>query len=352
MLGISLKRYDVKNGHATRLPTHVDIPLEMRSPYFDCNDFIGRPNISTSDFKLVLESVVCHRGTTPNSGHYIALARAWAPVQGSSENFASTSREVWLQHDDLAAERVTVVDINKALQDEAALPYLLFYRVRPIDEDVELSGDPPPYEESENSFITVDQKLANYQNESRPSSEVSEQPTRRASRAVSLSDTGTSPPLMVEPRVHSMFLPDMSNGTSAKSENTTTGQTTPIEETRSADAQPNPRPATKAKSARPSLEIGERLRTGKMGKLSSRFSRDRLASIDAAPSNNERASELSLSNGPTAKEGTKTQAPTNAPVEGAKPSKPKDKLNRFKTVRHRNRRGNGSKEPDRECAMM
>ena len=347
MLGICLKRYDVKNGQAMRLNTHVDIPLEMKSPYFDCNDNLDRPDIPTSDSKLVLESVVCHRGTTPNSGHYIAFARAWAPNQGSGENSPGAIHEVWLQHDDLAAERVKVVDISKALQDEAALPYLLFYRVRPIDEAMEHTGDPPPYEESEESFVTVDQKLANYQNESRPSSEIGDPAARRASRAVSVSDSGLGQPTVAEPRVHSMFLPDVSNGTSAKVEQVLSGPTTPLDETRSADPQPSPKPAPKAKSARPSLDLGEKIKVGKMGKLSSRLSRDKLASFDAAPPPTESRNEASSGN----------QRDVGKPqlADGVKPNKSKDKLNRFKTVRHRNKKANasqGAKEPERECRVM
>ena len=40
----------------------------------------------------------------------------------------------------LAPVRVAEVDIRKALREES--PYLLFYRVQPIDEDLALRGDP------------------------------------------------------------------------------------------------------------------------------------------------------------------------------------------------------------------
>lgn len=51
----------------------------------------------------------------------------------------------WLRFDDLARERVKVIDIEKALKDES--PYLLFYQVQPINEDL-ARGDPPSYSEA------------------------------------------------------------------------------------------------------------------------------------------------------------------------------------------------------------
>jgi hypothetical protein len=58
-----------------------------------------------------------------------------------------------MRFDDLANERVTEVDIAVALKEES--PYLLFYQVQPIDEEL-ARGDPPSYSEAQSGFSTVD----------------------------------------------------------------------------------------------------------------------------------------------------------------------------------------------------
>ena len=340
MLGICLKRYEVRNGQTTRLSTHVDIPLEMRSPYFDCNDNPGRPDIPTSDFKLVLESVVCHKGTTPNAGHYIALARVRAGSQDNSETFSdvtggqehNTGSDIWIRHDDLGSDRVKAVDINQALQDHSALPYLLFYRVRPIDDGASLNEELPPYEAFGESFASVDEKLANYQAEARASQDASDHSSRRASRA--LSDThrsrGSS---MVEDRSQSAH----TAGSGTKSEQPATGQTTPFEGSRNGDSKrQTSRPTSKPKSARPSFELGDRT-VGRMGKLSSRFSRDKLVDSGTIMSNNEPQHEKRVEGSPKA--------------DGVKHNKSHQKLNKFMSTKHKHKRVVG-KEPDRDCIMM
>lgn len=90
------------------------------------------------NFKLLLQSVVCHRGNSVDSGHYISLVRSAGSnitppaSSGSDVNFAEGS-EPWMRFDDLATERVTLINIEQALKDES--PYLLFYQIVPIDEN-------------------------------------------------------------------------------------------------------------------------------------------------------------------------------------------------------------------------
>lgn len=65
-------------GVGSRLDTYIDIPLEMRLPHFisdDCgHDEEGfEPNFT--NFKLSLLSVICHRGSSLDAGHYISLVR-------------------------------------------------------------------------------------------------------------------------------------------------------------------------------------------------------------------------------------------------------------------------------------
>ncbi|KAF2429069.1 cysteine proteinase [Tothia fuscella] len=145
VLGICLKRYMVDpQGNATRLNTHIDIPLEMGIPHFiDDSEPSGAYAANFTNFKLSLQSVICHRGKSLDAGHYISLVRDH--VVNSVDNPANAP---WLRFDDLAKDRVAPVNIHEALKEET--PYLLFYQVQPIDE-VEAedtpNGAPPTYDE-------------------------------------------------------------------------------------------------------------------------------------------------------------------------------------------------------------
>ncbi|KAI9677453.1 MAG: hypothetical protein M1817_006407 [Caeruleum heppii] len=152
VLGLCLKRYHVAaNGASSRLNTKVDIPLEIGLPHFIQDENPSEAGHPVGNFKLSLQSVVCHRGTSVDVGHYIAL------VRGQAQNAANASADVtdedhsssgttdrWMRFDDLAGDRVTYVDIERALQEES--PYLLFYQVQPIGGEPE--PPPPPYSET------------------------------------------------------------------------------------------------------------------------------------------------------------------------------------------------------------
>ena len=150
VLGIALKRYQVSNdGVASRLDTYVDIPLEIAVPKFVSDDNMADDSPLVGNFKLVLQSVVCHRGTSVSSGHYVSLVRGQAANAKDRRSFdihrpgspdSDDDSDPWMLFDDLAKERVTYIDINQKLREEC--PYLLFYQVQPIDEL------PPTYEES------------------------------------------------------------------------------------------------------------------------------------------------------------------------------------------------------------
>ncbi|KAI4131975.1 MAG: hypothetical protein LQ338_000959 [Usnochroma carphineum] len=126
ILGICLKRYSfLPNGQAVRKSTYVDIPLEIGLPHFIQDDNMAEDGPAFGNFKLSLQSAVCHRGTRVDSGHYIGLVRTMD--SGDAEG------NRWLRHDDLAKERVAEVNIEQFLREET--PYLLFYQVVPIDGD-------------------------------------------------------------------------------------------------------------------------------------------------------------------------------------------------------------------------
>jgi len=130
------------NGVGSRLDTFIDIPVEIGIPHFisdDCGhgDAGYEPNFT--NFKLSLLAVICHRGKSLDAGHYIAL------VRGKEDSHGQATQ--WLRFDDLAAQRIATVDIQKALRDEC--PYLLFYQTRPIDDDdVSDKDEPPSYDEA------------------------------------------------------------------------------------------------------------------------------------------------------------------------------------------------------------
>ncbi|OAA54214.1 ubiquitin hydrolase family protein [Cordyceps fumosorosea ARSEF 2679] len=165
VVGICLKRYAMTStGQPQRHNTYIDIPDSLRLPHFMLAD---GPNTNpddsllTSDFKLVLQSVICHRGDTLQSGHYIAFARAAPKLLTSNRRHSfdpppDYEEAQWVKFDDLEEPRVTVVDnIKKSLAEE--MPYLLFYQIVPMVEVACPSTDgtatgPPSYQESKTSL--------------------------------------------------------------------------------------------------------------------------------------------------------------------------------------------------------
>ncbi|KAF2841591.1 cysteine proteinase [Patellaria atrata CBS 101060] len=141
MLGICLKRYSMlPDGTSKKNNAYIDIPLEIGLPHFISDEQMKEDGPIYGNFKLSLQSVVCHRGNSTNSGHYIALVRC--PIAGtnhgpvaddSGRSPLSASNESWMRLDDLAKERVVYVNIYDAMKEES--PYLLFYQVQPIDWD-------------------------------------------------------------------------------------------------------------------------------------------------------------------------------------------------------------------------
>ncbi|MCJ1478585.1 hypothetical protein MMC13_007266 [Lambiella insularis] len=148
ILGICLKRYSIQaDGKAVRRGTYIDIPLEIALPHFIHDEPADDMGTTFGNFKLSLQSIVCHRGERVDSGHYVSLVRGQAPRASGIETSDTTFPEDrWMIFDDLARERIRYVDIQKALKEES--PYLLFYQVQPIDGDpgnIEEGRNPPTY---------------------------------------------------------------------------------------------------------------------------------------------------------------------------------------------------------------
>ncbi|POR36434.1 Uncharacterized protein TPAR_03361 [Tolypocladium paradoxum] len=165
IVGICLKRYAMmESGKPQRLNTFIDIPDSLRLPHFM---MAGRPELEeenglSTEYKLVLQSVVCHRGESLQSGHYIAFARV-APklLTGNRKHDFDPPPDYeeaqWVRFDDLETEnRVAYVDnIKRSLREE--MPYLLFYQVVPMVDMTCPSTEgtetePPSYNESKTSF--------------------------------------------------------------------------------------------------------------------------------------------------------------------------------------------------------
>jgi len=133
-------------GKAIRLNTQIDIPIEIGLPHFIQDDHIDEDGPIYGNFKLSLQSVVCHRGNSVSSGHYIALARGTNTMLESAVGSTDgQDAKHWMRFDDLASKRITLIDIEQALKEET--PYLLFYQIVPIE------GDPGHITEGEQPAV-------------------------------------------------------------------------------------------------------------------------------------------------------------------------------------------------------
>ena len=130
---IALKWSQMDGNRLVRRDSTIDIPLTYDMPHFITDDTESEDPLH-GHFILVLQGFLCHRGTKPDSGHYVSAARCRDAQDGGYQ---------WLLNDDLASPRVSVVeDIKTMLKKEK--PYLLFYQVEPIS----ALGEPPAYSDS------------------------------------------------------------------------------------------------------------------------------------------------------------------------------------------------------------
>lgn len=128
ILPICLKRYSYSNSKAERSQRRIIIPPIINFPRFidDEND-----NDTPGDFKLILESAICHKGTTITLGHFISVTRK------NTNNLDETDDEAynapWYLYDDMKKKgRV----IEKSFKDifDTEWPYMLFYRLVSSDD--------------------------------------------------------------------------------------------------------------------------------------------------------------------------------------------------------------------------
>ncbi|KAI9721510.1 MAG: hypothetical protein M1812_002272 [Candelaria pacifica] len=348
VLGLCLKRYSMlPDGTAKRLDTFIDIPLEIALPHFIQDDRTEEGGPLFGNFKLSLQSVVCHRGTSIHSGHYVSLVRGTAPNAVTLHETAPNNEDRedrWMLFDDLAKERVSYVDIKESLRTES--PYLLFYQVQPIEEDFphpSTADDPPPYAESQSgdsgtpvstltpqlSFGTADRSEF-----SRPSLELPSSDNDPRGRSSILEDRRPSLTFLDgstsnEPRpdqLHSMPVQPIEDGSGSFSNST--------------------RRELKAKkggsSSRSASQAGENRMSATFSRITSRMSRDKLQAPD---SNTDGVTENGI-----------IVVDVDELLRGNENEKSKNLRDK---IRSRSRRGSGhlgkasKKEgPDRECTVM
>jgi hypothetical protein len=150
-----------EQGVPKRHNTLIDIPDSLRLPHFMVVDDVNSEQSSSGlsqEYKLVLQSVVCHRGDSLHSGHYVAFARVAPKLLTDNRRHdhdppPDYEEAQWAKFDDLAVEkRVTYVDdIRQSLREE--MPYLLFYQIVPMVDVTAASTDgsvtePPSYLET------------------------------------------------------------------------------------------------------------------------------------------------------------------------------------------------------------
>ncbi|KAJ9142607.1 Ubiquitin carboxyl-terminal hydrolase 8 [Pleurostoma richardsiae] len=161
VVGICLKRYMMtESGMPRRQNTFIDIPDSLRLPHFMMVDDVKVDEVNglSAEYKLVLQSVVCHRGDSLHSGHYISFARVAPKLLTDNRRHDSDpppdyEEAQWVKFDDLNLDnRVSYVDdIKQALREE--MPYLLFYQIVPMVDITAAStngseNEPPSYNDS------------------------------------------------------------------------------------------------------------------------------------------------------------------------------------------------------------
>ena len=146
-----------EHGNAKRQNTFIDIPDSLRLPHF-ISDEQAEENELSAEYKLVLQSVVCHRGDSLHSGHYISFCRVAPKLLTDNRRHdrdppPDYEEAQWVKFDDLLIDqRVTPVDdIKQSLKEE--MPYLLFYQIVPVIEVAASSADstetkPPSYDDT------------------------------------------------------------------------------------------------------------------------------------------------------------------------------------------------------------
>lgn len=311
------------NGNSFRRDTKIDIPLQIALPNFINEGSPESPRFGER-FKVVLQSIVCHRGDSVQSGHYVSLVRATPEASPETvlvdqDSPPGYSEDRWLRFDDLADERVSYVDIEEALNEE--VPYLVFYQVQPLfDFDVS-----PPESESQS-------RPPSYQDASRLTSEVT---TEVPSTRVSFSDDVDRP--RGSPNLNDAVFDDDRRGSIADLSLTTTNLR-PVDPTMLLPESPGGEESTASRMSRAAGLFGK---SGGKSRSNSQVGGDKDKSISSTLSrmtqrkSRERLSKTYTENSTIVSEGSE------APAYDEKSEK-----SRKGKIKAR------EPAPDRECAVM
>jgi hypothetical protein len=406
VLGICLKRYYMEpNGEPKRLNTFVDIPLEIALPHFVSDDCVDDDGPLFGNFKLSLQSVVCHRGVSVDSGHYISLVRGNMVYTRRSSDSGDVDEgpSRWLLFDDLAPERIKTVNVIDELKKES--PYLLFYQVQPIDEDLAM-GAPPPYSEKDSAPTTTAPSLESLlprssQSDVDPSiqesnknsdtslSTVATQPTSEAPITLTTAPTNDPVDLDASEATVKPFAPpsttasaraslDIPRGRTSMSENRRnsvvfddasiagsstrdhTGPTTPADERKSGflGSRRGSRVGKNGKNtSRASSQNAENRLSATLTMLTARMSKDKLSGTQASDTTENGQPIISAltangTHGDGVYQGSKTTEDVGRTSVSLNRSKSKKKKDKEKTPRALSRRPHNAERPDRECVIM
>ncbi|KAG0155764.1 hypothetical protein PDIDSM_2937 [Penicillium digitatum] len=342
ILGMCLKRYSfLPDGRAVRLNTHIDIPVEIGLPHFIQDDNLDANAPIFGSFKLSLQALVCHRGNSVDSGHYISIVRGTncpntgTPITAGPE-IPETSKH-WMRFDDLAAERVTLVDVDHALKTES--PYLLFYQILPIGEDPSAPNipNPPSSRASESSTLgdQTDFSLEDFTSD-RPSVEVtgpcetSAQTLANIARRSSIAFSETSNSAGPLPRSISSSSP----GLAPMEEGSTKGISLSRRGSRSAKSNPRSRAGS---------QTGENRISATFSRFAERLSRDKISNDGFAEKNEEDESAFEIDD------------TVDDMKLGSAALENKEKRGRGRTKNHERNKGKSKEKSrmlDRECAVM
>ncbi|KAF2866578.1 ubiquitin C-terminal hydrolase family protein [Massariosphaeria phaeospora] len=370
VLGICLKRYSfLPSGEPSRMNVVVDIPLEIGLPHFISDDRVVEEGPLFGNFKLVLQSVVCHRGVSVDSGHYISLVRANPPHSedrpASSHSGANDRSNTWLHFDDLATPRVTEVDITQALREES--PYLLFYQVQPIDEELASRGDPPSYAEAQSNLPTADpskETLASFADASGTDAEAGGEWDRMSSVDMQLDSANSDEPggrsSMSSNRRSSVAFEEVDSSV----QNMTRGRAAPVtpDEPKAgflSASRRNSRTWMPGSKSRPSSQSGENRISFTLSRLTGRASKDKLQITDSGTVEDRVIVVNEVQNGANTQQGGSVVNHQKESGLGRSKSK-REKKEEKKRMRSKSQdpggvatiKGKEKSRPDRECAVM
>ncbi|KAI9298891.1 cysteine proteinase [Neoconidiobolus thromboides FSU 785] len=157
ILPLMIKRYKKEFNKSHHLD---DIKRDNRGVTLSCdinfNNFIKKMDSAIEDkskneYRLELKSVICHIGTTLQSGHYIVF------VKDSNTND-------WVQMDDLKNEKVqrysSVKQATQAFEIMARNSYILFYKLKVINHSSNSNNNTNFNRLRSNTAMSMDAKLA------------------------------------------------------------------------------------------------------------------------------------------------------------------------------------------------